>query len=432
MADELDFLDEDDEVEIHDPEQEAKFLEKLKVIEDRCKLSDVIFERNIDSDGDTYGTVIFPAGRKKRKIPIFSIYSANKIFDLNFEKLRFISGYEAICSYQDGFIEVGIKSTRFSALSLLKRINSLSGDLESPEKDLLLNSDSIIAHSPNIRIGRASKEFKSLLGRFASSTCTLRLENIRSTQHDQALEEMRSFADSIFFQIDTLLGYTFRLERERVRKRLPRLKDRKALSISYPRTQYNPEAMSLYMYANSAKDMPLLQYLAFYQSIEFYFPRYSQSEARRRVGNILKNPSFRPHRDDDIDRLIFAVQATKGNGLGSEKEQLKSVINECLNPDDLRSFVNETKERIESLSGKSARYHKIPIGDKGKDLRADVAERIYAIRCKVVHTKNGGTEEDVSNMILPYSDDSEKLIEDIELVRYVSQCILSCSSWELN
>jgi hypothetical protein len=38
--------------------------------------------------------------------------------------------------------------------------------------------------------------------------------------------------------------------------------------------------------------MPLLQFLAFYQVIEFYFPTYSQAEAHRKLKAILKDPPF--------------------------------------------------------------------------------------------------------------------------------------------
>ena len=58
--------------------------------------------------------------------------------------------------------------------------------------------------------------------------------------------------------------------------------------------------MSLYWYGTSARGMPLLQFLAFYQCIEFYFPTYIQAEARRQVRNALKDRTFRVERDADI------------------------------------------------------------------------------------------------------------------------------------
>ena len=65
-------------------------------------------------------------------------------------------------------------------------------------------------------------------------------------------------------------------------------------------------------------------------------------------------------------------------------------------------------------------YHKIPLANPNADLRADVADRIYDIRCKIVHTKNDSGIGDVE-LLLPFSREAEQLSHDIELVQYVAQ-----------
>jgi hypothetical protein len=202
--------------------------------------------------------------------------------------------------------------------------------------------------------------------------------------------------------------------------------------IAYPTAHFNEEAMSLYWYAKSAPTMPLLRFLAFYQSIEFYFPRYSQYEARRRVGNIVKQPTFRPHRDDDLDRLISAIQISRVGGLGNEREQLRSAVNECMSAGDVREYLTSSDELGAHFSGKGgkAKYHKVPIANKTADLRNDVADRIYDIRCKIVHTKNDPLIDEVP-MILPFSEDAEYLLFDIDLVEFVARKVLIASSSEL-
>jgi hypothetical protein len=52
-----------------------------------------------------------------------------------------------------------------------------------------------------------------------------------------------------------------------------------------PRTTYDHEPMSLYWYARQARGVPLLEFLAYYQCIEFYFPTYAEAEAQKRVRN---------------------------------------------------------------------------------------------------------------------------------------------------
>jgi hypothetical protein len=178
--------------------------------------------------------------------------------------------------------------------------------------------------------------------------------------------------------------------------------------------------------------MPLLRYLAFYQSIEFYFPRYSQTEVRKRISAILKQPTFRLYRDDDVDRLISVIQLGRSGGLGSERSQLRAVVNECVGADEMRKYLTGTKDREEHFSGKGpkSKYYKIPIASKNADVRNDVADRIYDIRCKIVHTKNDDSDSDFP-MILPFSDDADHLLHDIDLVEYVARSVLVFSSEEL-
>lgn len=59
-----------------------------------------------------------------------------------------------------------------------------------------------------------------------------------------------------------------------------------------------------------------------------------------------------------------------------------------------------------------------------------MAERIYDIRCKIVHTKAGGSEGGVE-LLLPFSKEAELLYLDIELIQYVAQQTLISASTAL-
>lgn len=170
--------------------------------------------------------------------------------------------------------------------------------------------------------------------------------------------------------------------------------------------------------------MPLLEFLAYYQAIEFYFPTYSQAEARRKIRNVLKNPTFRPERDADVARVLLAAQST-GSGFGDERSQLRATLHECLEPGALRSFFTELPERAEHFSSKidGLTAHKIPVKTPDADLRTDVADRIYDIRCKIVHTKSGGKNGNLE-LLLPFSAEADLLYADIELARYVAREVL--------
>jgi hypothetical protein len=179
--------------------------------------------------------------------------------------------------------------------------------------------------------------------------------------------------------------------------------------------------------------MPLLQYLAFYQAIEFYFPVYSRSEAQRKLKMILKDPTFRSDRDADIARLLSAIYVSRTGAFGDERSQLRATLMECCDFEELRSFLEAEQSRKEFFLSKSKAqpYHKIPLGGPSVDLRNDVADRVYEIRCKIVHTKTDARDS-AFELLLPFSAEAEQLSHDIELVQYLAKRVLISSSTSLN
>lgn len=241
--------------------------------------------------------------------------------------------------------------------------------------------------------------------------------------HDQALALLKKSASSLFFQIDLLSDVAFGLVRERSPSlRRPR-KEPEASELQYPRTEFDDAPITLYWYARSATGMPLLQFLAFYQVIEFYFPAYSRAEAQRKLKAILKDPTFRGDRDADIGRLLSAISVSRSGAYGDERSQLRSTILECIDQDLLREFLTCEPDRDEFYSNKAKTYHKLPIANTSADLRGDVAERIYDIRCRIVHSKNASRDGEIE-LLLPFTREAEQLSFDIELVQYLAQQVL--------
>lgn len=429
MAEEPEILDEEDTPAPATEEESNLLTQKLSVLRARCDAAQIEYELHKDDEGNPYAAISLQAGRSKRRVGIYSEARADALLDVEFERFRFLSGYEAICCYEKGFVEAGLRTTRLGAQLVLQRLLGLPFNSSAPMTPIQLTPPTSLASRPTVELGPCSAEFEALCAPRASRF-TLKLRGARARQHDQTLVELRSYADSLFFQIDAILGSSFMLERQRRIRLSPASRRQAGVQLTYPSAHYNEEAMSLYWYAKSAPDMPLLRFLAFYQSIEFYFPRYSQTEARRRVAAILKQPTFRPYRDDDVDRLISVIQGTRGAGLGSERSQLRAVVGECIGADEMRKYLTATKEREEHFSGKAPKYHKIPLANKNADLRNDVADRIYDIRCKIVHTKNEHSEDDFP-MILPFSEDAEYLLHDIDLAEFVARSVLVSSSGEL-
>jgi hypothetical protein len=198
--------------------------------------------------------------------------------------------------------------------------------------------------------------------------------------------------------------------------------------LEFPRSEYDEAPMALYWYARGATGMPLLQFLAFYQTIEYYFPTYSQAEARRRIRGVIKNPSFRSERDADIGRILALMRAG-GSGIADERSQLRATVQECLDPGSLREFLESDNLRAEFFTKKveGLTDKKLPIRNPDADLRNDVADRLYDIRCKIVHTKAVSGDGEVE-LLLPFSPQADLLANDIELIQFVAREVIVAAS----
>jgi hypothetical protein len=95
----------------------------------------------------------------------------------------------------------------------------------------------------------------------------------------------------------------------------------------------------------------------------------------------------------------------------------------------LRDFLESDPSRSEfyAAKGKGVLFHKISISNPNSDLRQDVADRIYDIRCKIVHSKADSRNEEFE-LLLPFSKEAEQLAFDIELAQYVAQVVLISGS----
>lgn len=351
-----------------------------------------------------------------------------------FENYVFLSGYEAICHYVGGTIEAAIRVSASGGLPsgfIYRKL--FASDDPTGSVSLKVTLEPTQQGFPRIEISRPSSVFNKLTRlvplrhrlSFKLSNCSLRY-------HDQALALLKKAAGSTFFQIDLLSDVSLTLERERRRSlgaRRTRRQVNLAKDLQYPRTEFDDAPLSLYSYGRSASGMPLLQFLAFYQVIEFYFPTYSQAEAQRKLKAILKEPTFRGDRDADIGRLLASIYVNRRGTYGDERSQLRATLMECVAPDALRTFLecDQTRKEFYLASAKNLPYTKIPLANPTADLRGEVAERMYDIRCQIVHTKNDSRDGELE-LLLPFSKEADQLYFDIELAQYLAHAVLVAGS----
>jgi hypothetical protein len=423
-----------DVVEESPPEDEADFLRLTAELEARCNAASMKLDKCEEPPGENYVKLHFPAGRDTQPVRLYSTDNIRAFLAIPFEKYVFLGDYVATCSYSDRLIEARFSSSPNSLPSLIARItgNRVEPGAMRTDRDIPPLEIRNPTGPEKLVLGPSTPAFKFLgnTSQFWLERPSLRIEEVSVTRHDQAVEILERVANSFFFQLDLLRGVAATLLRRRQALQSPFARNarREFKELEFPKSEYDRDPISIYWYARRAIGMPLLQFLAYYQTIEYYFPTYSKAEARRKIRNILKSPAFRADRDNDVGKILLAAHSSN-SGFGDERSQLRATLNECLEAGALREFFTESDERTKFFSTKTDGLtdQKIQIRTDGADLRNDVADRIYDIRCKIVHTKSGGREGEVE-LLLPFSKEAELLYADIELIQFIAREVLVSAS----
>lgn len=239
---------------------------------------------------------------------------------------------------------------------------------------------------------------------------------------------------TVCFQLDCATGLPLQLlaEQQQLGKRH---KDFQEGQFSIPKFNYtyDVEALALYWNATSLIGMPLGQYLAFYQTIEFYYTVYSYRDAQLRIKNLLKKPNFDVSKDKDLSKILNIVKFNNNsNSFGSELEQLKATLKYCIDIEDFKEFIEQesfVKETFTNKNVKKLAKNEIHIQYDDTDvLFSEIAKRIYEIRCRIVHTK--GIQDNVETLH-PLSNEVRFINCDLKLIEFVARQILIANSQSL-
>lgn len=421
------------EIDEADREKRQELIEEIKK---RCQAAEIPFEDVQQEDSDERVLVIkIPSGRSTRNIIIEDAQEAEALLAIPFEKYRFIPGYDAVFSTENGEVAAAVRSLGYlasfgiSANTIYRIIGRRTDNSKSKKRSLILSSPENEPHKTEITIQAYESTLTALLTRPVRMSLIIRRPGLDTAEKaEQALVKL---SDALFFQIEHLGNIALGLTRERTAATRPSVEETANLpdSLQYPSMEYDKAPISLYWYGRNAVGMPLLQFLAYYQVLEYYYPVYSKAEATRRLQRALKEPGFRADRDKDVSRLLNVIQDARGGGIFDERSQLKATLTECIDTKSLTEYLTATPERKAWFGKKSDALgtRAIPFSDQRMDVINEVAERIYQIRCKIVHTKAEGGGEEVE-LLLPYSKEAEMLSHDIELARYVSQRVLISAS----
>lgn len=394
--------------------------------------------------------VELPNGGRKTRAILIDSESANLYSTIDFASTVALGSYEAVWQKDSGIIESQLDTERGLAFSRLSRLPEVT--IQRPTQDPLFDfseddgsdaSDSLTGRVGNewvLRLSDAEAEIsieisppgasimalggRNLLRR-GYGRPTLKILGFKPRDHDEALQRLIDMSSAFFFELDLKRNIALRLSRSRqALLNEGRATIRRTPSpLSVPKKKYSAEAVSLYTYGRQALGMPLLQFLAFYQCIEYYFPQYWNAELIDRLRRAISDPRFDPDQDSHIGRLV-GIGANRPRGGSSEREQLRTTIDACVDDADIEEFLGENEVRKEALLAKNRLRGVPPLAplDRNNKLTHQVAARIYELRCRVVHAKEeGGAAGGTQDVLLPFSAEAELLGSDVALARFVAQ-----------
>lgn len=254
---------------------------------------------------------------------------------------------------------------------------------------------------------------------------------------DHALQVLESVSNSFSFALDARYSVGFRLSPRpswppfaddgEVKETNPRGPAQQPLTLNLNR--YSETGLRYYWHGRQARSIPSMEYLNYYQILEYHFAQYAMSEtvafARRR----LKDPRFDSTNEEELTRFVGTI----GKQLNSRKHELPSLratLNACVDPGLLAEFI-EADDELKAHLGKSNTIPGTPqvLPRQLDSLLERTAERIYAIRNQLVHAKAENRDQGTF-ILVPGSDEIQNLAGDIKLVRFAAQSVLIASSAE--
>lgn len=392
-------------------------------------------DRNGKFSGPLSLRIKIPSGRRLRDINLHA-GDASVLASFNFEQWIALGDYEAIWDTANGTILAEVRLRARSALSLRGIPGIATGRMTSMiGRERNFYQLVIRAPAGNLSLefyNRCPPEVAALKGQPGSLGAGITIRGATATHHNEALQLLQDVTNSFFVDLDIGHGITANL----VKAYDPEVAAQDGYEADppsdvaprFPNASLDQDAAALYLYARSVNQMPLLEYLAYYQVIEFYVPRYtSKSSIVTRVRSMLADPALDYNNDRTIERLLdtFAPIAKKGF---NEREQVAATIAFCIDEVAILTFLTDRPALAKALADKNRirGIRVIDATDREVQLVRQVASRIYDLRCRIVHSKDGGGESD--RPIRPFDRESRLMRHDLTLIRFIAQRVLVASS----
>ncbi|MGW8542222.1 hypothetical protein ACWGM4_17160 [Streptomyces albidoflavus] len=244
----------------------------------------------------------------------------------------------------------------------------------------------------------------------------------KSITQVQLEERARELLAALFYELDVRNGVRLRTEQWPGQRKFRRTTSPpNGKVIRYPEMKVKPEISSLYGFAGAAIDNPSLAFLSYYQILEYYLPLAVKRKALREIGKEVSDPLFDKSSPESLMRVLSLGERSFH---GTESSQLRTLIEECVRAKKIEDFVTGGEESEHfGKRGPIKGVGTVSINNKQQTLGMQVADRVYAIRNRIVHAKDDPKYDDAPP-ILPQSVEADALWPDVYLVRFLASEVI--------
>ena len=363
-----------------------------------------------------------PAGRGNRKVVVDEV-SAAALVAGDIANWRSLERYDGVWNPSQGIVEVAIRGERFgyAPTQHLRRIVQATASGTSSDTDKLA-VELTDGTGVSIQLGEPSEEIAALLTGHRPglrTPVTMRILPVAVATTEAADGLVERITDALALDLSIGFGISIFPQRLESRAALRGAVVRRQGRLAFPKNTYPHAPMALYQAGRDRVSSPLMRYWSFYQVLEYFFPRFSQQEAVKQLSRLLRSPVFDPHDDEDVLRAV-QLSTAAGKGYGSEEEQLHTTLKAVVSSREVIEFI-EASGLTEQMQDKSSELTKKPMRQSGNDdVLLPLAQRIYDIRCRIVHSKSASAR-DAGPGLLPGTHHDDLVRHELRLMEFLAQ-----------
>jgi hypothetical protein len=264
------------------------------------------------------------------------------------------------------------------------------------------------------------------IGDFLYLPSTIKVFNISYSNPQEMLNQSLDIVEGCLFHLAYLKDISSILEedfpRHQVRRDNFRFEDRDFGSeLPLPRLVINKDVARFYQRGVAAED-PVIQFLSYYQVLEYYFLMVNDEELYNQLKALYSNPSFKPT-PKYLDRIIQSTLDHKRES--NETTMLTRVINKYVPKNELIEFINKYEEHLrEKIYSKERKLfgENTKISLSAGHVTGDVAKRVKLIRNTLVHSSDRYNRKNEN--YIPSRENENIIRQEVSLVKFMAEKVI--------